>query len=155
MSTVNRSDTATFYRRSCIWPWVMLSASVALALIVAALFMRSHEARTLVLVLSSYFVLCVLSEVRGVALAARSVTFPYRLFKSFPLPVPLRRTLDLADIYVIYSYDSSSIQKCAITTFRGDKAIVYFPDRDAKYAFFWSMNEINREIKMVRAAKPA
>lgn len=155
MTTVNRSDTATFYRRSCIWPWVMLWASFALALIVAALLTRSEEARALVLLLSFYFLLCVFSEARGVALAARSVTFPYRLIKSFPLPVPLRRALALSDIYVVYSYDSSNIQQCAITTFRGDKAFVYFPDRDAKYAFFWSMNEINREIKMVRAAKPS
>ncbi|MEK4034958.1 hypothetical protein WOC76_08955 [Methylocystis sp. IM3] len=130
----------------------MFCAGLALALIVAALLTRSVEVRTLVLVLSLYFALSFFSELLGVALAGHAISFPRRVLKMFPLPVLLRRSLNVSDIYVIYSFSSPGLQRCTVATFQGGRETIYFPDRDAKYAFFSSLNSVNREIKIVRIA---
>ncbi len=148
-----KSVNYEIYERSAVWPWFFLW-TLAVILISSILFL--FESQKLIIALSPLLILSLVSlvnEAYGVILFEDRVSFPKRVFESFPLLMMGRKTMALKDIYILELSGDHDIQKCILLTTQLRRSVVYFPDRNTCARFIFTAMDRDGEFNFFESSR--
>lgn len=148
-----KSVNYEIYERSAVWPWFFLWT---LGVILISTIMLLFDSSKLIIALAPLLLLSLISlvnEAYGVILFEDRVTFPKRLFESFPLLMLGRGTMALRDIYILELSGDGDIQKCILLTTQLRRTAIYFPDRATSARFIFTAMDRDGEFNFFESPR--